>query len=407
MQKLIVVGGGAAGFFGAITAKTYAPDLEVVILEKTDKLLAKVRISGGGRCNVTHNAFEVSDLMRGYPRGKKLLQKAFHHFGPKAMVDWLKQRGVVLKAEADGRMFPVSDSSQTIIDCFLAECRRLNIKIITKVKVTSFLVINNKIASIDTNLGELNADFILIATGGFPTLQQYEIFDKLPLKVQKPIPSLFTFNIEHHPLSELMGISMPHVQVKIAGTKHKFEGPILITHWGFSGPCVLKLSSFAAEILAEKKYHFQVIINWIPNFDTTEMQFQWKSVRAKKSKITNVNPFQMPNRLWEALVVKVLKSSDYFWNTMPTHIEQKLISALQEDIYSVKGKTTYKEEFVTCGGFDTQAFNPTTLQHQSIANLYAAGEILNADGITGGYNFQQAWTTAWLAGKNIANRINE
>ncbi|MBC5773555.1 NAD(P)/FAD-dependent oxidoreductase [Pontibacter sp. KCTC 32443] len=409
--KVIVIGGGAAGFFGAITCAQANPDAEVILLEKTNKLLSKVLVSGGGRCNVTHNCFAPGPLSQHYPRGARQLKEAFKTFGAQDTVAWFEQRGVKLKTEADGRMFPVTDNSQTIADCLLQEARRVGVSIKTGLGVTNIIAPDPTIDQRQfilklSNGSELKADKVLICTGGNPKTTGYDWLRELGHPIQEPVPSLFTFNVPGNPLKELMGVSVPHARVRIAGQKLEYEGPLLITHWGYSGPAVLKLSAWGARIFHDQQYTFTALVNWVPAFTEESLRVHLQDYRqTHPKKVVATNPlFGLPQRLWKALTSLAEIQADIKWAELPARNTNKLVEALLRMAVDVKGKTTFKEEFVTCGGIDLSQVNMKTMESRLHPNLCFAGEVLDIDGITGGFNFQAAWTTGFIAGKSLASK---
>ncbi|MBJ6119736.1 NAD(P)/FAD-dependent oxidoreductase [Pontibacter sp. BT310] len=410
--KVVVIGGGAAGFFGAITCAQVNPDVDVVLLEKTNKLLAKVLVSGGGRCNVTHNCFSPGPLSQHYPRGAKPLKDAFKTFGAQETVAWFEQRGVKLKTEADGRMFPVTDSSQTIADCLLQEARKAGVNIKTGVGVSLITPPDATINQLNyivqlSNGTEIKADKVLICTGGNPKATGYDWLRELGHPIQEPVPSLFTFNVPGNPLKELMGVSVPHARVRIAGQKLEYEGPLLITHWGYSGPAVLKLSAWGARIFHDQNYTFTALINWIPTYTEESLRTELQNYRQshpKKVVITNAL-FGLPQRLWKALTTLAEIQPETKWAELPAKNTNKLVEALLRMAVEVKGKSTFKEEFVTCGGIDLSQVNMKNMESRLHTGLYFAGEVLDIDGITGGFNFQAAWTTGFLAGSAMAAKL--
>jgi len=400
-MKVAVIGGGAAGFFSAISAKHHNPEAQVTIYEKSDKLLSKVRVSGGGRCNVTHHCFKINELVKFYPRGEKPLKKAFGMFSPTDTIEWFKKRGVELKTEADGRMFPTTDSSQTVIDCLMKEIHNQGIGIKTKSAIKSLKESKDAIVLGFKNGETKEVDKVIIATGGSPRPDGFNWLRKLGHQIEEPVPSLFTFNMPHEPIKELMGVVADPVSVKIMGSKLKSTGPLLITHWGMSGPAILKLSSFGARELNEMNYEFKALINWSGDFPEQEIRSVLKKVvdDHTKKKIRNVNPFELPGRLWEFLIQKLEIGDDMIWGNMGKKNINRLVHILMTDEYSVSGKTTFKEEFVTCGGISLQDVDIKTMQSRKVPNIYFAGEVLDIDGVTGGFNFQAAWTTGFIAGR--------
>lgn len=399
---LLVIGGGAAGFFGAIQAAELKSDQRIIILEKSSKLLSKVRISGGGRCNVTHNCFEPTPLSHHYPRGQKLLKSLFRTYQTRDVVAWFSEKNVKLKAEDDGRMFPVTDSSETIIDCFLKQARQHNIKIETNCGVDSIIVSNDGF-EILCEAKKISAKKILIASGGHPGSNAYSYIRKLGIKIIEPVPSLFTFNDSQKHFKDLMGVAVAQGTVRIAGTIFFQKGPVLITHWGLSGPAVIKLSAWAAQHLHEKKYEATVLVSWISETqEETVRKFltDYKTTN-KKRKVYSYPLYELPLRLWARLCELAEINEDKTWDELSNKNLNRLLELLIRCPFQIKGKTTFKEEFVTCGGVDLNEVNTETMESKKIKNLFFAGEVLNIDGETGGFNFQAAWTTAYVAAKNI------
>ncbi len=399
-----MIGGGAAGFFAAIQAADQGKN-QVSILEKTNKLLSKVKVSGGGRCNVTHDCPYPNKLVQHYPRGGKALRKAFDQFHIKHTIAWFEDRGVKLKVEADGRMFPTTDDSQTIINCLLQEAKKNQIDIQLKCGVER-ITPKEKGFELKLNNGETRkVDKVILATGGSNKNSNYDWVRELGLKVNSPIPSLFTFNVPNSELKELMGLSVKSGIVQLPGTNWKQEGPILITHWGFSGPGVIKLSAWAAKELFAKSYQFPVLINWTGKTEEevrTDLQ-QFRSESPKKQ-VRSHNLFGIPVRLWEQLCVKAEISVEQKYADLAKKSFNKLIEHLCKDVYAVNGKTTFKEEFVSCGGLILDELNLKTFEVKKHPGLYAVGELTDVDGVTGGFNFQYAWTSGFLAG-NDAKRL--
>ncbi|MDN5203646.1 NAD(P)/FAD-dependent oxidoreductase [Fulvivirgaceae bacterium BMA10] len=405
-MKVAIIGGGAAGFFTAISCKTHNPGAEVVILEKSDKLLAKVKISGGGRCNVSHACFHIPTLVKFYPRGEKQLKKAFGFFNTKDTVKWFEERGVLLKTETDNRMFPVTDNSQTIIDCLLNETRRLGIEIRKRSTVSS---IQNGSDSFElmVNREPFIADKVVIATGGSPKLEGFNWLRQLGHRIEPPVPSLFTFNMPQESIRSLMGLVADPVTIRIQGTKLESTGPLLVTHWGMSGPAALRLSAFGARILNDLNYQFKVQINWLGSIKEEEARqlLNELSENIGNRKVTNKNPFQLPSRLWMFLLEKVNIDQQVSWNNLGKKNLNRLLNVLLNDVYQVSGKTTFKEEFVTCGGVSLENVSMRTMESNKCPGLYFAGEVLDIDGVTGGFNFQAAWTTGFIAGK-LSSHMN-
>jgi predicted Rossmann fold flavoprotein len=382
------------------------PDLEVIILEKTNKLLSKVKISGGGRCNVTHALFDIVEMSKRYPRGQNFVKKTFHQFFTTDTIKWFEERGVKLKAEQDGRMFPVTDSSQTIIDCLMNEVNTygVELKMNSEVKELVLPSGNNLKFAVHLAHGQLvTSDFIVIASGGYPKTSMFQWLQNLGHTISAPVPSLFTFNLPKHPITQLRGVSVEKVRVKIEGSKLVEEGPLLVTHWGLSGPAALRLSAWGARELAVLNYEFGVHINWLPSFNEQSLKEQFQSFRTSNSskKIINHNFGFLPTRLWHFLIEQSGITSETRFADLLSKTENILIKNLVDYVVQVKGKTTFKEEFVTAGGVNLSEVDANTMMSKKIPNLFFAGEILDVDGITGGFNFQHAWTSGWIAAKAI------
>ena len=400
-QKIIIIGGGAAGFFAAITMAESNPNLEIIILEKGAKILQKVKVSGGGRCNVTHACFTPRELVEFYPRGKKELLGPFHQFMTGDTMEWFENKGVPLKIEADNRIFPISNSSQSIIDC-LTECaRKAEVSVQLNQKVESISKIDTSY-KIMTNHQEYLADKLLIATGSNPKV--WDLIKSLGHKIIMPVPSLFTFKIFDNRIQEIPGISVPNATVSLIGSSFESEGPLLITHWGISGPAVLKLSSFGAIFLAEKNYQYQVKVNWLsrPFSIIFEELKKTKTENAKKQVLIKSIFDDIPRRLWEKLVSASTIKSEQRWADVSHKQLEYLALQLTNTIFEAEGKTTFKEEFVTAGGVDLKEIDFKGFESKIHKNLFFAGEVLNIDAVTGGFNFQNAWTGAYIAGKSIA-----
>ena len=403
MNSLVVIGGGAAGFFAAINAAALNPTLKVTILEKSQHLLAKVKVSGGGRCNVTHECFEPRELIKNYPRGSKELLGPFHSFQPADMFEWLEQRGVSLKAEEDGRVFPVTDNSQTIIDCFMSEATRLGVKVETGVMIKSMDSQQNtwQIQLADGNF--IQTDALLIATGSGGTMMS--MIRKLGHHIVDPVPSLFTFNIKDQRLDGLAGVSASNCEVRIEGTKFQASGPVLVTHWGLSGPGILRLSAWAARELASVNYDFNIRVNWDTRFSKeTCLDFlkEWK-IEHSKNQVKTFSAVRIPHRLWVALIESLPKVSDLKWADVSNKQLELIADIICASYFRVSGKSTFKDEFVIAGGIDLKEVDFKTMQSKLLPGLYFAGEILDIDAITGGFNFQAAWTTAIVAARHIAS----
>jgi len=403
-KELVVIGGGAAGFFCAVNAARMNPDLHVIILEKTNKLLSKVKVSGGGRCNVTHALFEIVEMSKCYPRGQNFVKKSFHQFFTTDTIKWFEERGVKLKAEKDGRMFPVTDSSQTIIECLMNETNSYGVEIRMNSEVRSLKLEGEKFQLELSDFRHLTSDFVCIACGGYPKTSMFQWLGDLGHNISEPVPSLFTFNLPKHPINELMGVSVEKARVKIEGSKLVEEGPVLMTHWGLSGPAVLRLSAWGARELSVKSYEFKAHINWLPEFNEQNLKEQFQNFRSSNSskKIVNHNFGFLPNRLWQFLLEQSGVNNETRFADLSSKSENLLIKNLVDYVVDVKGKTTFKEEFVTAGGIKLLEVDANTMMSKKIPNLFFAGEILDVDGVTGGFNFQHAWTSGWIAAKAVA-----
>ena len=403
---VIVIGGGAAGFFAAIQAASFNSKLKILILEKSSRVLQKVKVSGGGRCNVTHQNFEANQLAKHYPRGQKELKSLFKTFQAKHVVEWFEDHGVKLKTEEDGRMFPVTDNSQTIIDCFTHEANRLGIKVELNSRVDK-IEKENTVFRIMTQSEEYSSRFVLMAVGGFSSLHQYDWLSDLGHSIIAPVPSLFTFNDSEKQFTDLMGVSVSKGIVKIAGTNFQSEGPVLITHWGLSGPAVIRLSAWAAEYLHSVHYAFNVLVNWISlNEDEARQALRNLQIENSKKRIFSDVQFGLPSRLWTRLCEVAEIPEHKIWAELSQKNLNKLVENLVRSPFRIKGKTTFKEEFVTCGGIDLKEIDLATMESKKMKGLYFAGEVLNMDGETGGFNFQAAWTTAYVAAKSIASEAS-
>ena len=402
-MKVAVIGGGAAGFFAAITAKENHPDAEVVIFEKSQKFLAKVRVSGGGRCNVTNGCTSIKELSEAYPRGGKALKKAFRIFNTKHAMQWFESRGVSLVTQDDNCVFPASQNSQSIIDCFLEQARILNVEIELGRGIKAIRRVGDRLelGFIQEGVPSRLFDKVIVATGGCPQRKGLQWLEKLNHKIEDPVPSLFTFNMPTESVTELMGVVVKNTLVSIQGTKLKSAGPLLITHWGMSGPAILKLSAFGARLLSGKEYDFHVRVNWtgVQNNDLVMADLNTIVCEHPNKLLPNIRPCQLPERLWRYLLKKSNLSENKKWGELGKKGLNKLVNLLTNEVYSVKGKTSFKEEFVTCGGVSLESIDINTMQSKMCKNLYFAGELMDIDGITGGYNFQAAWTTAFIAAK--------
>jgi len=405
-KQLIVIGGGAAGFFCAVNAARMDRSLKVTIIEKSNKLLSKVKVSGGGRCNVTHACFDIAEMSKRYPRGQHFVKKAFHQFFTTDTISWFEERGVKLKTEDDGRMFPITDSSQTIIECLLKEANKFGVEILMNKEVKSLSMINGEwtIKLSDSRL--LTSDYVCIASGGYPKSSMFDWLKELGHTIEEPVPSLFTFNLPKHPITKLMGVSVEKAKIKIQNSKLEEEGPLLITHWGLSGPVVLRLSAWGARELKIKNYELRININWLPDYNEETFRKKIQELRNTNAsqKIINKNSFGLPSRLWEFFAELSRIKNEWRWADLPSTEQNKFIKNLCSYECEVNGKTTFKEEFVTAGGIKLNEVDANTLMSKKVPNLFFAGEVLDVDGITGGFNFQHAWTSGFIAAKSIAEK---
>ena len=397
---IIIVGGGAAGFFTAINIVEKNPKLKVAILERGQEVLTKVRISGGGRCNVTHACFVPNDMVKFYPRGEKELRGPFHQFCSGDTIEWFEKHGVELKIEEDGRMFPISNSSQTIIDCFLNATNKLGIQVLTGQSVQSIFKASDY-WKVETNHETFACQKLILTTGSNPKI--WEMLATIGHTIVPAVPSLFTFNIKDARIKNLMGVSAM-ATVKIKDTKLAVTGPLLITHWGMSGPGILRLSAWGARILAEKHYQFTIQVNWLNEMTFDEAASQLKDLKLEHTKkaVSKKSPFEFPNRLWESLVLASGISEETKWADLNKNQLQSLANQLVNGQFQVNGKSTFKEEFVTAGGIDLKEINFKTMESKLHENLYFAGEIVNIDAITGGFNFQNAWTSGFIVANATA-----
>lgn len=393
-MKTAIIGGGAAGFFLAINLKEMCPEMDVTIFEKSKRVLAKVEISGGGRCNCTNSFAEVGDLSEVYPRGHRLMKRLMKGFSQEDAYNWFERHGIRLTTQEDQCVFPMSQDSHTIINCFLAEAQRHSVVIRTETRIDSLDQLSDY-------------GFIAVTTGGMTT-QNTLMTQMIP--IVPPVPSLFTFRIDDERLHALTGTVVEDVMTMIPGTKLRAEGPLLITHWGMSGPAILKLSSYGARILAENGYQMPLAVNWTNRRDTEVMTIlDEMMIRNPQKQLTTVAPCGLPLRLWTYLVEKCLgERSNGRWGSLNKKEQNRLANLLSGgDGYQIAGRAPFKDEFVTCGGVDLSAVNPSTLESRQVPNLYFAGEVLDIDGITGGFNFQAAWTTAYTVACAIAKSVGE
>lgn len=402
-MRVAVIGGGAGGFFSALAVKENYPNAEVVIFEKSKKVLSKVKISGGGRCNVTNAETSIKLLSEAYPRGGKKLKNAFTVFSTQDCQEWFTKRGVPLVTQNDRCVFPESQSSQSIIDCFLQEAVRLGVSIQLSSGIREIQSMGDVFAlhfhDIERQVDIF--DKVIIATGGSPKRSGLVWLEKLGHKIEDPVPSLFTFNMPNESVTKLMGIVVENARVNIQSTKLKSEGPLLLTHWGMSGPAILKLSAFGARILEGLNYEFTIQVNWVDELNNDIVKSKLAEIVEEHplKKVSSIKPYGLPERLWDYLLEKCDIPQDRKWPELGKKGLNKLVNVLTNDTYQVQGKTTFKEEFVTCGGVSLDSIDFNTMQSKVVPNLYFTGEVMDIDGITGGYNFQAAWTTAFIAAK--------
>ena len=403
-RRIVIAGGGAAGFFAAITCAELQRNAEIYILEKTAHFLSKVKISGGGRCNVTHSCFDAQELTTRYPRGERALIAPFKQFQAADTVAWFDARGVKLKTEEDGRMFPVTDSSQTIMDCLLQAASHAGVKLKTNCAVDHAIKNPDGFELTLSNGEKLACDKLLLATGGSRTPALGQLAVSLGHTLETPVPSLFTFHIAQPWLQALAGISIENVETSIPEIKLREHGPLLITHWGLSGPAILRLSAWGARELHDLNYQFTLHINWLPDWNEEKLAAEFKSRRRSQpaKAIVNFPVAPLPARLWEQLVIASGVPSNTRWTGLSHTAQHQLIRQLLRSEFAVAGKSLNKDEFVTCGGVRLNEVNFKTMESKVCPGLYFAGEVLDIDGITGGFNFQAAWTTGWLAGRAMA-----
>ena len=405
-KKIVVVGGGAAGFFCAIQVAEKHRDWEVIILEKSSKILSKVKVSGGGRCNVTHACPDVEKLLIKYPRGQRFLKKAFYKFATKDTIEWFANNGVQLHTEKDGRMFPTTNNSETIIDCFLQKVHKYNIQVLTNHEVVNVVKPNveNKFEITLANDQKIIADAICLATGGMLKSEKLKWLTAFGHEIIEPVPSLFTFNVADKKITTLMGVAIDNASIQWKGSKYMERGPMLITHWGISGPAAIKLSAWCAREMAATNYEGAIVINWTPEYNEASLKMEWFNLRMDlgKREIGSKNPFNLPQRLWHFLLQEAAIQLTTKWADLKSAQQQILIQLLTRYTLDIKGKTTFKEEFVTCGGVDLKDIDPLTMESKLCPGLHFAGEMMDIDGITGGFNFQHAWTSGWIAAQDIA-----
>lgn len=401
-MKILIAGGGAAGFFTAVNAAEKNPGAEIHIYEKSSTVLGKVKVSGGGRCNVTHACFDPAELAEHYPRGGKELLGPFHKFQPGDTMGWFEEHGVELKIEDDNRVFPVSNSSETIIHCLRENARQADVQLHLKEGITSIAQKENDWIATVSSGDEIEADVVVMTTGS--SNQVWKMLKNLGHTIVEPVPSLFTFNCKDFRINGLAGVVAQNTDVKILGSKLESDGPLLITHWGFSAPAILKLSAWGARELAEKNYKFELEVNWNNHFDFESMTEKLKSLRQEegKKKVSKVNPAELPSRLWDKLLSSVFPGALPNWGDLPNKKVEELAATLCKCRFQINGKSTFKEEFVTAGGVALEEIDFTTMESKIHPGLFFAGEVLNIDAVTGGFNFQAAWTESWLISEALA-----
>jgi predicted Rossmann fold flavoprotein len=406
-KHLIVIGGGASGIFCAVNAAAMSNHLEVTVIEKTHRLLSKVEVSGGGRCNVTHDCDDIDEMSTCYPRGRHFVKKAFHEFFTTDTLTWFRERGVQIVSEADGRMFPSTNTSSTIIRCLLREAEQHGVSMRLRTEVTGITKTSDGFRVILNDGSELLSDFVFIACGGLQKSSAFKWIEATGHEIVSPVPSLFTFNLPGNPISALMGISVPEAFIRIEGSKFRSQGPLLITHWGLSGPAILRLSAIAARELNESNYHFKIIVDWLPTFSREEILATIGLQRRERGGqlLHSKSLFGLPGRLWQFMSETVRIMPESRWADLPSAKQSALVDLLKGQVFEVRGKTTFKEEFVTAGGVSTRQVDPSSMQSRLVEGLYFGGEVLDVDGITGGYNFQHAWSSGWIAARHISARV--
>jgi predicted Rossmann fold flavoprotein len=405
-MRIAIIGGGAAGFFAAIRAKELRPDAYVAIYEKGSRPLAKVAVTGGGRCNLINSFNEVRDLKQVYPRGAQLMKRLFNTFNYKDTYEWFESRGVKLVTQDDECVFPHSQSSQSIIDCLINNARRLGVDILPHHALGQIIAQEDTLHLVFNNgQKETDADRVVITTGGHPQGNAFDYLKQLGHEIISPIPSLFTFNIPDKSIHELMGTVVENAITTIVGTKMRSEGPLLITHWGMSGPAILRLSSYGARWMAEKNYRFQISVDWVGERNASIVSERLHEAATGNSgkQIGNVRPFALPSRLWFFLLKRAEITSERRWGEIGRKNLNKLVETLTNDIYLVEGKSSWREEFVTCGGISLSSIQPNTLESKHVKGLYFAGEVCDVDAVTGGFNLQAAWTMGYVAGTHAVS----
>ncbi len=402
-KKVVIIGGGAAGFFCAIQIAEQHPDWDIRILEKSSKILSKVKVSGGGRCNVTHACPDVEKLLQKYPRGQRFLKKSFYQFATQQTIEWFAKNGVKLHTEKDGRMFPITNDSETIIQCLMQKVNQYKIQVCMNHDVTEVKKINTIFEITLGNGQTMKADAVCMATGGMLKSNTFPWLLQMGHTIIDPVPSLFTFNVVEKNITTLMGVAVENATIQWKGTKWMERGPLLITHWGISGPAAIKLSAWCAREMAEANYEGAILINWTPEYNEQTLKMEWLNFRQDygKREMGSKNPFDLPQRLWHYFLQASQIDLKTKWADLKNTSQQQLIQHLIRTTLNIKGKTTFKEEFVTCGGVDLKDIDSLTMESKMVAQLHFAGEMMDVDGVTGGFNFQHAWTSGWLAAQHI------
>ena len=402
-KKVVIIGGGAAGFFCAIQIAEQHPDWDIRILEKSSKILSKVKVSGGGRCNVTHACPDVEKLLQKYPRGQRFLKKSFYQFATQQTIEWFAKNGVKLHTEKDGRMFPMTNDSETIIQCLMQKVNQYKIQVCMNHEVSEVKKINTIFEITLGNGQTMQADAVCMATGGMLKSNTFPWLLQMGHTIIDPVPSLFTFNVVEKNITTLMGVAVENATIQWKGTKWMERGPLLITHWGISGPAAIKLSAWCAREMAEANYEGAILINWTPEYNEQTLKMEWLNFRQDygKREMGSKNPFDLPQRLWHYFLQASQIDLKTKWADLKNTSQQQLIQHLTRTTLNIKGKTTFKEEFVTCGGVDLKDIDSLTMESKMVTQLHFAGEMMDVDGVTGGFNFQHAWTSGWLAAQHI------
>lgn len=406
-MRVAIIGGGAAGFFAAINIKKINPDIDIIIYERSSQVLSKVKVSGGGRCNLTNSFAEVRSLQRVYPRGHRLMKRLFKTFDYGDAYRWFESEGVRLTTQSDNCVFPVSQNSQEIIDCFLNLSRRYGVGVRCRHKVDSIIKDNDKFIISFTEKESVKVDKVIITTGGHPKMEGFNMLKSLPVEIIEPVPSLFSVNTVNSNITDLMGLVMKDVSVSIQGTKLKESGDLLITHWGLSGPAILKLSSHGARVLNEKNYKANITINWIGITSEQEVMAYIDSIINEHGKklVSNITPFGFTSRFWEYILSRADISAERRWAEIGRKSINRIVNMLIADEYTIDGRSVFKDEFVTCGGVALSCIDMNSLESKSCSGLYFAGEVLDIDAVTGGFNLQAAWSCGYVVARRISGQV--